>query len=114
MSVSLVLPASRRPVLIIGGAGFIGTNLAHRFLRGGRQVRIYDNLSRPGAEDNQRWLRATHGSRVQVEQGDVQSTARLRPALADVGKCFILPLKLPSRRASLMHAAISPLMPPGR
>ena len=51
MSVSLVRPASR-PVLITGGAGFIGTNLAHRLLRGGRPVRIYDNLSRPGAERN--------------------------------------------------------------
>jgi CDP-paratose 2-epimerase len=90
MSVSLVRPASRRPVLITGGAGFIGTNLAHRLLRSGRPVRIYDNLSRPGAEQNLRWLRAAHGSRVQVAQGDVQSTARLREALADVGTVFHL------------------------
>jgi CDP-paratose 2-epimerase len=90
MSVSLVRPASRRPVLITGGAGFIGTNLAHRLLRSGRPVRIYDNLSRPGAEQNLRWLRAAHGSRVQIAQGDVQSTARLREALADVGTVFHL------------------------
>jgi CDP-paratose 2-epimerase len=88
MSVSLVRPASRRPVLITGGAGFIGTNLADRLLRGGRPVRIYDNLSRPGAERNLRWLRAAHGARVQVEQADVQSTPRLREALADVGTVF--------------------------
>jgi CDP-paratose 2-epimerase len=90
MSVSLVRPASCWPVLITGGAGFIGTNLAHRLLRNGRPVRIYDNLSRPGAEYNLRWLRAAHGSRVQVEQADVQSTARLREALADVGTVFHL------------------------
>ena len=90
MSVSLVRPASRRPVLITGGAGFIGTNLAHRLLRNGRPVRVYDNLSRPGAEHNLRWLRAKHGSRVQVEQADVQSAARLREALADVGTVFHL------------------------
>jgi len=90
MSVSLVRPASRGPVLITGGAGFIGTNLAHRLLRTGRAVRIYDNLSRPGAEHNLRWLRAAHGSRMQVEQGEVQSTARLREALADVGTVFHL------------------------
>lgn len=90
MSVSLVRPASCWPVLITGGAGFIGTNLAHRLLRNGRPVRIYDNLGRPGAEHNLRWLRATHGSRVQVEQADVQSTARLREALADVGTVFHL------------------------
>ena len=53
-------------------------------------MRIYDNLSRPGAEHNLRWLRAAHGSRVQFEQGDVQSTARLREALADVGTVFHL------------------------
>jgi CDP-paratose 2-epimerase len=90
MSVSLVRPVSSRPVLITGGAGFIGTNLAHRLLRGGRPVRIYDNLSRPGAEHNLRWLRAAHGSRVQIAQGDVRSTAGLREALADVGTVFHL------------------------
>ena len=36
----------KRPVLITGGAGFIGTNLAHRLLDSGRPVIIYDNLSR--------------------------------------------------------------------
>jgi CDP-paratose 2-epimerase len=90
MSVSLVRPASRRPVLVTGGAGFVGTNLVNRLLRGGRAVRIYDNLSRPGAEHNLRWLRAAHGSRVQVKHGDVRSTSRLREALADVGTVFHL------------------------
>jgi len=90
MSVSLVPPASGRPALITGGAGFIGTNLADRLLRGGRPVRVYDNLSRPGAEHNLRWLRATHGSRVQFEQGDVQSITRLRETLDNVGTVFHL------------------------
>jgi CDP-paratose 2-epimerase len=90
MSVSLVRAVSRRPVLITGGAGFIGTNLAHHLLRGGRPVRIYDNLSRPGAEENLRWLCAMHGSRVQIVQGDVRSIAQLREALADIGTVFHL------------------------
>jgi CDP-paratose 2-epimerase len=90
MSVSLVRASSRKPVLITGGAGFIGTNLAHRLLRSGRQVRIYDNLSRPGAEQNLRWLRAVHGSFVQFCQGDVRSTADLREALAEIGSVFHL------------------------
>src|SRR5436190_19387943 len=90
MSVSLVRPANRQPVLITGGAGFIGTNLAHQLLRTGRPVRIYDNLSRPGAEQNQRWLRRAHGSRIELQQGDVCSTASLRAALMDVGTVFHL------------------------
>src|SRR5690242_12148679 len=90
MTVSLVHTATRRPVLITGGAGFIGTNLAHRLLRAGRRVRIYDNLSRPGAQQNLRWLLAVHGSRVQAEQSDVRSTAQLREALTDIGTVFHL------------------------
>lgn len=48
---------SERPVLITGGAGFIGTNLAHRLLSSGRTVLLYDNPSRAGVEENLRWLR---------------------------------------------------------
>jgi CDP-paratose 2-epimerase len=90
MSVSLIGPRSRRPVLITGGAGFIGTNLADRLLRAGRQVRIYDNLSRAGAEQNLRWLRAIHGSRLQFHRGDVRSAAGIRGALGDIGTVFHL------------------------
>jgi CDP-paratose 2-epimerase len=74
--------------LITGGAGFIGTNLAHRLLRAGRRVRIYDNLSRSGAEENLRWLRAVHGSRLQFHRGDVRNPADLRAVLADVDTVF--------------------------
>ena len=38
--------------LITGGAGFIGTNLADRLLADGRRVLVFDNLSRPGVEQN--------------------------------------------------------------
>jgi CDP-paratose 2-epimerase len=44
-------------VLIIGGAGFIGSNAASRFLRRGDQVIVIDNLSREGAAGNLEWLR---------------------------------------------------------
>jgi CDP-paratose 2-epimerase len=90
MSISIVRAASRRSVLITGGAGFIGTNLAHRLLRAGRPVRIYDNLSRPGATQNLHWLRTAHGSLVRFVHGDVQSPTHLREALADVGTVFHL------------------------
>lgn len=48
-------------VLITGGAGFIGSNLASRLIAQGHQVTIFDNLSRPGCETNLGWLQKTHG-----------------------------------------------------
>jgi len=48
-------------VLIIGGAGFIGVNAAHAFLKRGDQVAILDNLSRLGTSSNLEWLK-TQGS----------------------------------------------------
>jgi CDP-paratose 2-epimerase len=69
-----------RHALITGGAGFIGTNLAHRLLSAGRPVVLFDNLSRPGVLENVRWLREVHGDRVQLVKGDVADA----PALARV------------------------------
>ncbi|HET7599147.1 MAG TPA: SDR family NAD(P)-dependent oxidoreductase [Gemmatimonadales bacterium] len=77
-----------RPVLITGGAGFIGTNLAHRLCSAGEQVVIYDNLSRPGVERNLRWLQATHGASVRASTADVRNAAALREAVAQAGAVF--------------------------
>jgi CDP-paratose 2-epimerase len=82
--------AARRPVLITGGAGFIGTNLADRLLRRGRRVRILDSLARPGSEANLHWLLSQHRTRLQVEIGDVRDGARLRAALSDATTVFHL------------------------
>lgn len=69
------------PALITGGAGFIGCNVAHRLLSQGREVTIYDNLSRSGVERNLRWLREVHGSRVRAIVADVRDAAALRAAV---------------------------------
>jgi CDP-paratose 2-epimerase len=61
-----------RPLLITGGAGFIGTNVADRLLGAGQPVVIYDDLSRAGARENLRWLVRKHGARVEVVVGDVR------------------------------------------
>jgi len=50
-----------KSILITGGAGFVGANLAHRLLSNGQRVRLLDNLSRAGVERNLRWLIETHG-----------------------------------------------------
>jgi CDP-paratose 2-epimerase len=43
--------------LITGGCGFAGSNIAERLLREGRDVTVFDNLSRNGAALNLEWLR---------------------------------------------------------
>src|SRR4051812_42388298 len=63
---------SKRPVLITGGSGFIGSNLAHRLLSNGERVLLFDNFSRSGVEQNLDWLCETHGDAVQIEIADVR------------------------------------------
>jgi CDP-paratose 2-epimerase len=82
--------ANEQPVLITGGAGFIGTNLAHRLLRQGRRVLLFDNLSRSGVEQNARWLEQVHGRRVQLIVGDVRDRGALARAAAHAGQVFHL------------------------
>ena len=77
-------------VLITGGAGFIGTNLADRLARDGHSVTIYDNMSRTGVEGNVDWLRSVHGSTIKVEQADVCDAANLRTAVSRADHIFHL------------------------
>jgi len=60
-------------ILITGGCGFIGRNSADRFLSLGHSVTVFDNLSRPGSEQNLDALRATRG--FTFVQGDVRDAA---------------------------------------
>lgn len=46
----------KKKILITGGAGFIGSNAAARYLERGNKVTILDNLSRKGTELNMTWL----------------------------------------------------------
>lgn len=78
------------PVLITGGAGFIGSNLADRMVRQGRRVVILDNLSRRGSERNLEWLQNEHGSAIEFHDSDVRNRSSLRRALAGVGQVFHL------------------------
>jgi CDP-paratose 2-epimerase len=69
-------------VLITGGAGFIGCNLARGLTDGGHQVTVADNLSRQGSEQNVRLAlgRAETAGLVTFRQADVRD----RKALADI------------------------------
>lgn len=59
-------------VLITGGAGFVGTNLASHLAEAGRPVRVMDNLSRPGVEENLSWLRSRYPAQIEVVTADLE------------------------------------------
>jgi CDP-paratose 2-epimerase len=79
---------SRRAVLITGGCGFIGTNVAHRLLNEGHRVIVFDNLSRAGVSRNLEWLTAVHGGNLEVEIGDVRDAAHLARLMPHVRHVF--------------------------
>jgi CDP-paratose 2-epimerase len=74
--------------LITGGAGFIGSNLAHRLLGNGRRVRVLDNLSRPGVEQNLQWLREQHGQLLDVVVADVRDAGAVAHAVSGTSQVF--------------------------
>lgn len=83
----------RRPtqtgyVLITGGAGFIGSNLADRLAAEGETVVVYDSLARPGVETNLAWLKARHGERVRAVTADVRDEAALAQAVGGARAIF--------------------------
>ena len=86
------VPASDAPeprvALITGGAGFIATNVADRLARDGWRVRLLDNLSRAGVEDNARWLARTHGEAIELQVGDVRDAIAVRSAVRGVTRVF--------------------------
>ena len=70
-----------RRILITGGAGFIGTNAAARFVANGWEVTILDNLSRPGGAANLEWLRAR--ANIAFERADVRDRGAIERAFRD-------------------------------
>jgi CDP-paratose 2-epimerase len=78
----------KAPVVIFGGAGFIGANLTHRLLTSGEAVRVFDNLSRPGVDRNVDWLRNLHGGRFELRVDDVRDAAAVQGAVADAAAVF--------------------------
>lgn len=76
-------------VMITGGAGFIGCNLADTHLHRGDEVVIFDNLSRKGTNSNLEWLRQRQSSRLTFAPGDIRDYDALRAALtADVARVY--------------------------
>lgn len=82
---------SNSSVLITGGAGFIGINLADRLICDGEKIIIYDNLSRSGCKLNLEWLQNKHGPHsFRLIQADVADYETLCKAAEGVDRIYHL------------------------
>jgi len=70
------------PVLITGGGGFIGCNIADTLATRGMSVMVFDNMSRDGAQENVTWLKQRHGDRIAVEAADIRDVEKVGRSVA--------------------------------
>lgn len=82
--------SAARPIVVTGGAGFIGANLVDRLAASGRDVLVYDSLERPGATRNVDWLQQRHGDRVELAVADIRDKAALTEAVTGAAGVFHL------------------------
>jgi CDP-paratose 2-epimerase len=81
----------KRTVLIFGGAGFIGSNLAHWFLtQTGAKVHVFDNLSRQGSHHNIEWLKniAQNGGQLELIIGDIRNRRLVEKAVSSADEIY--------------------------
>jgi CDP-paratose 2-epimerase len=76
-----------RPVLVTGGAGFLGCNIADRLASAGTRVLVLDSLARPGVEANLAWLKGRHGPLVEASLADVRDPRPAARPCAGPGRC---------------------------
>lgn len=67
-------------ILVTGGCGFLGSNLAAEALRRGHQISIYDDLSRRGADRNLAWLQEQ--GEFEMHRADVADMAKIAGVVA--------------------------------
>src|SRR5438270_12163607 len=82
-----------RSVLIFGGAGFIGSNLAHHLLTDSKaKVHVFDNLSRTGSRQNLEWLQeaAKDSGRLKITIGDVRNYTLVERAVRHATEIYHL------------------------
>ena len=77
-------------ILITGGAGFIGTNVALSYLEQDRPVHIFDNLSRSGVEENVRHLLSRYPGRVLFTEADIHDRSAIEQAVQTASAVFHL------------------------
>lgn len=69
-----------KKLLITGGAGFIGSNIAWYFAAHGYQVTIFDNFKRRGTRQNFAWIKSKL-PKVKVIIGDIRNRQDLEKAV---------------------------------
>jgi len=80
-----------RQTLVIGGAGFIGSNLVNDLLSTKQNVTVFDALLRPGAVGNIAWLRSHPQSfRLRIVRKDVRDFDAVRDAVRDADVIYHL------------------------
>ena len=92
-------------VLITGGAGFIGTNVAKHLLEQGQRVRILDSYARSGSEQNASWLREHYPRDLEIIEAGVCDRKALRAAMADVEHVYHF-----AAQVAVTSSLIEPLM----
>ena len=75
-------------VLITGGAGFVGTNVAKHLAGRGIRIRILDSLARAGSEQNIAWITQQFPEQIEFLRGDVRDRAALLEAIQDVDHVY--------------------------
>lgn len=86
----MIRPVRTDSVLITGGAGFIGTNIARNYLAQGHRVHVFDNLSRPGVECNISELLETYPDSLRFTRGDVRDRPQVQKAVESASVVYHL------------------------
>jgi len=78
------------PILITGGAGFIGCNLADRLASEGHDVLVFDALARAGVDRNLAWLKSRHPRKISSAIADIRNEQAVVDAAKDAKAVFHL------------------------
>lgn len=69
---------SKKKILLLGGAGFIGSNLARKLVQGGYEITIFDNFS-SGDIKNLRGIR----EKVKIVNGDILDFKKIHKTISN-------------------------------